>query len=184
MKLIYPSQSVASALRWPPSGLYVRVRDACDRQYIWRPLATAGQPCDIVIHNHFRVHPVRPCLDKGLPSFPATCEFDHRPGARLEPREKPPRGLSFIPLPPLSPLVLSVLSFGLRLPGGNREMLRKFSPKWEIYRIQRNLIKYNFKVSFFFHFFLAKSFFRDKSECIDSTHGDCTLMRLTLSSVR
>lgn len=40
-------------------------------------------PCDIVIHHHFRVHPVRP-LDKGVPSFPATCEFDHR---RLD-REK------------------------------------------------------------------------------------------------
>lgn len=76
MKLIYPSQSVASALRSLAPGLYVRVRDACDRQYIWRPLATGAGPCDIVIQHHFRVHPVRP-LDKGDPSFPATCEFDH-----------------------------------------------------------------------------------------------------------
>lgn len=79
MKLIYPSQSVASALRSPASG-WLYVRDACDRQYIWRP---PWPPRDIVIHHHFRVHPVRP-VDKGVPSFPATCEFDH---SRLD-REK------------------------------------------------------------------------------------------------
>lgn len=91
MKLIYPIQSVASALRSLTSGLCVRGRDACDRQYIWRPLDTGTGPCDIVIRHHFRVHPVRP-LDKGVPSFPATCEFDRSP--RLD-REKATRPSSF-----------------------------------------------------------------------------------------
>lgn len=97
MKLIYPSQSVASALRSPASG-WLYVRDACDRQYIWRP---PWPPRDIVIHHHFRVHPVRP-VDKGVPSFPATCEFDHR---RLD-REKAHDPCS----PP--PYTLPCLEFG------------------------------------------------------------------------
>lgn len=81
MKLIYPSQSVASALRSPASGLVVRTR--CMRQTIYLAPPLPWPPCDIVIHHHFRVHPVR-AVDKGVPSFPATCEFDH---SRLD-REK------------------------------------------------------------------------------------------------
>lgn len=77
MKLIYPSQSVASALRSSAPGPYTRVRDAWDRQYIWRPSAA---PTWTTWHYNLPAFggsssEVPP--DKGLPSFSATWEFDH-----------------------------------------------------------------------------------------------------------
>jgi len=79
MKLIYPDQSVASALRSLVPGIRIRayaMRATDNISGSPRPRRGTCEPRDTIIWRHLEVHPARPS-DKGLPSFSGTREFNH-----------------------------------------------------------------------------------------------------------